>query len=204
MKIYDYRRSSAAYRLRIALNLKGLKAEREQVDLLESEQRAPEYRAVNPQGLVPALVADQGVLTQSLAVIEYLDELDGRRPLLPADPWARAQQRSMALLVACDMHPLNNLRVLNYLRGELGQDESAVRGWIAHWISEGFAALEARAPATPFLGGERPMLADVVLVPQMYNARRYDVPLDSYPKLVAIAANCNELDEFARAAPEVQ
>lgn len=204
MKIYDYHRSSAAYRLRIALNLKGMKVERELVNLLDGDQRAPEYRLINPHGLVPALATEEGVLTQSLAIIEYLDDLDGRRPLLPPDPWARAHQRSMALLIACDVHPLNNLRVLNYLRNELHQEESAVRCWIAHWISEGFAALEARAPATPFLGGDRPMLADVVLVPQVYNARRYDVPLGPYPRLLAIAANCDAIDEFARAAPEAQ
>ena len=202
MKVYDYHRSSAAYRLRIALNLKGMEVEREQVDLLAGEQRASSYRSVNPQSLVPALEAEEGVLTQSLAIIEYLDDLDGRRPLLPADPWARAQQRSMALLIACDVHPLNNLRVLDYLRRELRQEESGVRAWIARWISEGFAALEVRAPETPFLGGGRPMLADVVLIPQMYNARRYEVDLDPYPKLVAITARCNELVEFARATPD--
>lgn len=202
MKIYDYFRSSAAYRLRIALNLKGLDVDREPVNLLEGEQRARRYRQVNPQGLVPALVTEQGVLTQSLAIIEYLDEVSPGRRLLPADPWARARQRALAQVVACDIHPLNNLRVLNRLRHELGQDEAAVGAWIAHWIGEGFAALEAMAPPAPFLGGDEPMLADVVLVPQVYNARRFHVPLDAYPRLVAVADACNALEAFARAAPD--
>ena len=201
MKIYDYFRSSAAYRLRIALELKGMTAERVPVNLREGEQHTDAYRGVNAQKLVPTLETERGRLSQSLAIIEYLDAVDSDRLLLPTDPWLRAQQRAMALTIACDVHPLNNLRVLNYLRDELQQNDEAVTTWIWHWIGEGFTALEAVAQSAPFLGGEQPMLADVVLVPQVYNARRYEMPLDAYPQLVAIADRCNALEAFARAAP---
>jgi maleylpyruvate isomerase len=151
---------------------------------------------------VPALETGDGVLGQSLAILEYLDEVHPEPPLLPKDPWARARMRALAQTIAADVHPLNNLRVLNYLRGPLGQHEETVEAWIGHWIREGFRALEAQAPARGFLGGDAPMLPDVVLVPQMFNARRFGVDLTPYPRLVAIDARCSALAAFADAAPE--
>lgn len=202
MKLYDYFRSSAAYRVRIALNLKDLPYDRVPVNLLEGEQYAATYGQHNPQHLVPAIETAAGILTQSLAIIEYLDDMHPQRRLLPEDPWQRAQQRAMALAIACDVHPLNNLRVLKYLSGPLQQPEEAVQNWIAAWITAGFKALERKAGAAPFLGGEQPMLADVLLVPQVFNARRYNVPLDAFPQLVSIDERCTALPAFARAAPE--
>lgn len=203
MKLYDYFRSSAAYRVRIALNLKGLSCNTVPVNLLEGEQYATPYGQRNPQHLVPAIETAAGILTQSLAIIEYLDDIHPQRRLLPEDPWQRAQQRSMALVIACDVHPLNNLRVLKYLSGPLQQPEEAVQNWIAAWITAGFKSLERKAGAAPFLGGEQPMLADVLLVPQVFNARRYKVPLDAFPRLVSIDDRCKALPAFAQAAPDV-
>lgn len=201
MKLYDYHRSTAAYRVRIAMILKGIEYEQVPVNLLDDEQQSAGYEALNPQRLVPALKTESGVLSQSLAIIEYLEELYPHRPLLSNDSWQRARQRAMAQVIACDVHPINNLRVLEYLRGPLQQPEEQVQQWIAHWILLGFSALERGAPRAGFLGGEQPMLPDVLLVPQMYNAQRFDVPLDGFPKLVAISDLCNTLDEFAHAAP---
>lgn len=201
MKLYDYIRSSAAYRVRIALNLKGLNYEQVPVNLLEGEHHTADYEAINPQRLVPALESESGMLTQSLAIIEYLDDLYPNRPLLSGDAWQRAGQRAMSQVIACDVHPLNNLRVLNYLRGPLGQPEQAVQQWMENWISAGFLTLEQGTTETPFLGGDRPMLPDVVLVPQVFNARRFNVSLDDFPRIVAIADRCNDLNGFARAAP---
>ena len=202
--LFDYHRSSASYRVRIALNLKGLDHERVPVNLLRGEQRAPDHRARNPQGMVPMLEIDGRRITQSLAIIDYLDATRPEPPLVPIDPGEAAHVRALALTLACDVHPLNNLRVLKYLVGPLGQAETAKNEWIAHWVGEGFSALEALAvdPAGRFLAGEAPTLADICLVPQMFNARRFDVPLDDYPTLVRVDAEANRLPAFAAAHPD--
>lgn len=201
MILYDYFRSSAAYRVRIALNLKGVAYERRDVMLLENQQRSPEHLARNPQGLVPALDTGAGVLTQSLAIIEWLDARYPEPRLIPADPDARAAAVARALVVAADIHPLNNLRVMRRLK-EMGLDEAARNDWTRHWIAEGFAALEAMAGDGPFLGGAAPGVADLFLVPQMYNARRFDTPLGDFPRLVAIDAAATALPAFAAAHPD--
>ncbi len=210
MRLFDYFRSSAAYRVRIALNLKGITPdERTYVHLRMGNQRAQDYLALNPQGLVPALALDDDhVLTQSLAIIEYLDETHREPPLLPADPVPRARVRAIALAIACEIHPLNNLRVLNYLIGTMGVSREQKDGWYRYWIDVGFEALEkslARDAATGrFCHGEQPTLADVCLVPQMANARRFNIDLSPYPTLVRIEAACNALPAFANAAPARQ
>lgn len=201
--LYDYWRSSAAYRVRIALGLKGLTWRSVPVDLVAGEQGGESYRAVNPQGLVPALAIDGELLTQSLAIIEYLDVRFPEPPLLPSDPAGRARALAQALVIAADVHPIANLRVLNALRRDFGADDAAVRGWIHHWIAEGFTALEAQAGESGLLGGAAPGLADICLVPQMYNARRFGLPLEPWPRLVRIDAALRELPAFAAAAPEV-
>lgn len=202
--LYDYYRSSASYRVRIALALKGIEYERVPVDLLQGGQKGPDYRARNPQGFVPTLEADGVRLTQSLAIIGWLEATCPEPRLLPPDPADAAHVRAMALVVACDIHPLNNLRVLKYLKGPLGQPDEVKGEWIGHWIREGFAALEqmARPAAGRFLFGDSPTLADVCLVPQMYNARRFDVPVDDFPLLVAADAAANELEPFRAAHPD--
>lgn len=204
IRLYDYFRSSAAYRVRIALNLKAVDYERVPVDLREGEQRAGDFRARNPQGLVPMLEIDGVALIQSLAIIEYLEDRFPEPPLLPAGPVARARVRAMAQLVACDIHPINNLRVLQYLKHELKQDQDAIDAWIRHWIAEGFAALEtmARGLKTAFLSGDEPGLADLCLVPQMYNARRFETPLTAFPALLAVDARAASHPAFAAAHPE--
>ena len=204
--LYDYWRSSASYRVRIALNLKGVHYETRQIDLRESQQTSEEYRSINPQGLVPMLEIDGQRLTQSLAIINYLDVRYPNQPLIPAAAAERAHVVSMALTIACDIHPLNNLRVLKYLKNELGHSQEEVDRWYAHWISEGLPALEALAAprAGKFLFGDGPTGADVCLVPQLYNARRYNVPLDQYPTLLRAEENANKLDAFAAASPERQ
>jgi maleylacetoacetate isomerase len=210
MQLYDYFRSSAAYRLRIALNVKGIVPdERTYVHLRIGSQRAQDYLALNPQGLVPALELDDGsVLVQSLAIIEYLDETRPEPPLLPADPVARARVRAIALSIACEIHPLNNLRVLNYLIGTMGVSREQKDGWYRYWIDVGFEALEktlARDGATGrFCHGDAPTLADVCLVPQMANARRFEIDLAPYPTLIRIELACNALPAFAQAAPARQ
>jgi maleylacetoacetate isomerase len=204
--LYDYYRSSAAYRVRIALNLKGVAYERRPVNLLSSEQKSKDYRELNPQGLVPMLDIDGHRLTQSLAIISYLDIRFSNQPLLPASAEARADVLSLALTVACDIHPLNNLRVLKYLKDELGHSQEQVDAWYAHWIAEGLAALEALAKgqAGSFLHGDGPTLADVCLVPQLYNARRFNVPIDDFPTLLRAEENANKLEAFAAAHPDRQ
>jgi maleylacetoacetate isomerase len=204
--LYDYYRSSACYRVRIALNLKGVEYEKRPVNLLKSEQKSEEYRALNPQGLVPMLEIDGHRLTQSLAIINYLDLRFANQPLIPAAAAERAHVVAMALAVACDIHPLNNLRVLKYLKNELGHSQEEVDAWYAHWISEGLPALEAMAApkAGKFLFGDAPTGADVCLVPQLYNARRYNVPLDDYPTLLRAEENANKLEAFAAAHPDRQ
>ena len=204
MKLYDYPRSSAAYRVRIALNLKGQTFEAVPVNLLEGAQRGEDYRALNPTGLVPSLDTGEGLLGQSLAIIEYLDERFPAPPLLPAGAFARARARALALQVACDIHPLNNLRVLQYLVGEFGIDEQQKLAWYHHWLRQGLAALERQLAETdsPFCCGDTPGLADICLVPQLYNARRFGLDLTPYPRLVAIEAACQRLEAFAAAHPD--
>lgn len=204
--LYDYYRSSAAYRVRIALNMKGVDYESRPVNLLESEQKSEEYRKLNPQGLVPVLEIDGQRLTQSLAIINYLDLRFATQPLLPARAAERAHVVAMAMAVACDIHPLNNLRVLKYLKGQLGHSQEEIDAWYAHWISEGLPALEALAApmAGKFLYGDAPTAADICLVPQLYNARRYNVPLDGYPTLLRADENASKLEAFERAHPDRQ
>lgn len=208
--LHGYWRSSAAYRVRIALALKGLAYGQAAHDLLGGEQRAPDYLGLAPQGLVPALeCAEDGpgtVLTQSLAIIEWLEERHPAPPLLPAEAGARAVVRAMALAVACDIHPLNNLRVLRALKTDYGLDDAARDGWVARWIGEGFAALETQVArhGGAFCFGDAPGMADCCLIPQIYNARRFHVDLDGFPRLMAVEANCLALPAFAAAAPEAQ
>ena len=207
MILYDYFRSSAAYRVRIALNLKGLEPERRYVHLRKSEQRAAEFLKVNPQGLVPALAIGDTVLTQSLAIIEYLDEKHPAPRLLPDEVEARAWVRAVALSIACDIHPLNNLRVLRYLGGVLKIEEPVRNDWYRHWVSVGFDALEGQLEARssgPYALGDEPTLADICIVPQVANAHRLDVPMDPYPRLRAINDACLKHPAFDRARPEVQ
>jgi maleylacetoacetate isomerase len=202
--LFDYFRSSAAYRVRIALNLKGVDRTSVSINLAAGEQAQADYRERNPQGFVPMLEIDGHRLTQSLAIIDYLDATRPEPPLVPRDPADRAHVLALALTVACDIHPLNNLRVLKHLVGPLEQSEDAKKDWIAKWIGEGFAALEAMAAprAARFLFGDTPSLADICLVPQMYNARRFEVPLDSYPLLVRVDAQATSLEAFAAAHPD--
>lgn len=208
MRLHGYWRSSAAYRVRIAVRLKGLALEESFHSLPKAEQRQEAFLALNPQGLVPALQTAQGVITQSTAIIEYLDELYPQPRLLPADPYARAVVRGMAGVVTADIHPLNNLRVLNYLRAELGADEPRVNQWVNQWIGEGFRGLEALARRHSMAGrycfGDEVSLADVCLIPQVFNARRFKCPLDEFPTLVAIDAHCRSLEAFRLAAPDLQ
>lgn len=205
LTLYSYWRSSAAYRVRIALNLKGLAHDIVAVNLVKGEQAGDDYRALNPQGLVPLLVDGDTRLSQSMAIIEYLEEVHPHPRLLPADLAERARVRAMAGLIAADIHPLNNLRVLKYLKRELGQTDDAINSWYRHWITQGFTALEQLADATgPYLCGDVVTLADVFLVPQMANARRYDTDLTPFPRLVAADAAARALEPFAAAAPERQ
>ncbi|WP_243049997.1 maleylacetoacetate isomerase [Dyella sp. RRB7] len=208
--LYGYWRSSAAYRVRIALNLKGLAYETQPVHLVRDggEQHAPEFQALNPQALVPCLVDQGQVFTQSLAIIEYLDETRPTPPLLPADPAGRARARALAQVVACDLHPLGNLRVLQHLASQFGADEAAKGVWSRHWISEGLRALEAmlagHVATGRFCHGDTPTIADACLVPQVYNAVRWKVPLDEYPTIRRIHEACEGLAAFRLAAPEAQ
>ena len=206
MILYDYFRSSAAFRVRIALNIKGVVAERRYVHLRKGEQRAPAYLETNPQGLVPTLVVGDRRLAQSMAIVEYLDEKHPLPPLLPPGPEDRAWVRAIAQAIACDIHPLNNLRVLNYLDA-IGVDKAKRDTWYAHWIEEGFDAIEPQLAARatgPFCLGDSPTIADVFLVPQVANALRFDVPLEAYPRIRAINAACLALPAFDHAQPARQ
>jgi maleylpyruvate isomerase len=208
LKLYGYFRSSAAYRVRIALALKGLAYEYLAVHLRKGEQSAAEYRELNPTALVPTLVDDRGTFSQSLAIIEYLDERYPDPSLLPRTPEARSRVRGIALAIACDIHPLDNLRVLRYVMRTLGASEEAKDAWYRHWVDVGLSALEAqlaREPATGgFCHGDAPTLADCCLVPQLANARRAGIPLDAYPTLTRIEASCSALPAFVAAAPDRQ
>lgn len=205
LTLFDYYRSSASYRVRIALNLKGLEYQSVPVDLAGGAHKQGDYRARNPQGFVPMLETDGRRITQSLAIIDYLDATYPEPKLVPSDAAERAHVLALALTVACDIHPLNNLRVLNYLVGPLGKDEEAKTAWYAHWVREGLSTLEAMAAerAGAFLFGDEPGLADICLVPQIYNARRFDVPLDEFPLLVRVDEEASRLDAFAKAHPDV-
>jgi len=208
IKLYNYFRSSTSYRVRIALNLKGLDYEYRPVHLRKGEQRGAAYLALNPQGGVPALELDDGrVLTQSMAILEYLEETRPEPPLLPEDPPARARVRSLAFAVACDIHPLNNLRVLERLRA-LGQDEAGVAAWFRHWVAVEFAALEERLAGEPetgrFCHGDGPTLADLCLVPQVVNGQRFDCDMAPYPTIRRIHEACMALDAFQKAHPTRQ
>ncbi len=207
MKLYSYYRSSAAYRVRIALNLKGLPYDYAAVNLLHSEQKSEAYTSRNPQGLVPALELDNGeLLAQSMAILEWLEETCPPPSLLPADPLQRARVRSMVNNITCDIHPLNNLSVMNYLRSELGAGDDDIHRWYCNWVDRGFKAIEQTLAGS--MGdccfGDQPTLADVCLVPQVYNAYRFKVPMEPYPNIRQVVQHCNSLPAFASAAPEVQ
>ena len=207
--LYGYFRSSAAYRVRIALNLKGLDYDQIPVNLVKGEQRGDDHLMRNPQGLVPSLVLDDSsVINQSLAICEYLDEVHPEPALLPVNALERARVRALAQSVACEIHPLNNLRVLKYLVRGMGADEAAKLAWYHHWIAQGFTALEATLSNAPssgdFCHGDTPTLADICLIPQVYNAERFECDLSAYPTIQRIAANCRSLPAFEKAAPEVQ
>ena len=203
MILHDFPLSSASFRVRIVLNLKGLAYEKRNYVLREGEQRAPDYLAKNPAGFVPALEVDGVVLGQSLAIIDYLDTIAPEPRMIPADPLERARAMEMALTIAADIHPINNLRILKYLQNELGQAQPAVDDWYRHWITAGFTTLEKLLPDTPFAGGDAPNIVDACLVPQMYNARRFKTDLTPFPKVTAMADRAGALAAFMEAAPPV-
>jgi maleylpyruvate isomerase len=207
VQLYSFFRSSAAYRVRIALGLKGLSYDTVGIHLSKDggHNRKPDYQAINPQMRVPALKLDSGeILIQSLAIIEYLDEIHPQPPLLPRDPIARAKVRGISQAIACDIHPLNNTSPVRYLKDTLGQEQAALDTWYHHWILEGFAAIENLIGSGPYAFGKDVSLADVCIVPQVANARRFKVPLDRFPKIVAIDAACAKLPAFEAARPEKQ
>ncbi|HSG76718.1 MAG TPA: maleylacetoacetate isomerase [Burkholderiales bacterium] len=207
MKLYTYFRSSAAFRVRIALHLKGLAYEPAFVHLAKGEHLQPAYAKINPQGLLPALQVDGTLLAQSIAIMEYLEETHAQPPLLPADPLARARVRSLSLIVACEIHPLNNPRVLKYVKNALGHSQDEVNAWYRHWIADGLAKLEAEL-ARPGTGrhshGDTPTMADCCLVPQIFNAQRFECDLKPYPTLMRVFDACMQLDAFDRAQPSKQ
>ena len=207
LTLYTYFRSSAAFRVRIALNMKGLEWQPEVVWLPSGEQSGDAYLQANPQGLVPTLVEDEHRIAQSIAIIEYLDETHPQPPLLPGSPRDRARIRSLAGLIACDIHPINNLRILKYLKREMGQSQSAIDTWYRHWCHQGLGAYErqlADGGAGKFSHGDQPSLADICLVPQVFNARRYEVDMAAYPRVSAIVDNCMALRAFQDAEPSRQ
>ncbi len=200
--LFDYWRSSASYRVRIALNLKQIAYQAVPTDLLTRAQKAPDFVARNPQGLVPMLHIDGHDLSQSLAIIDYLDATRPEPRLIPADPAVRAAMLARAMIIIADIHPVNNLRMLQYLKTEMGQEQGAIDSWYRHWIAEGFAALEVLAPDTGLFGGSAPDLTDVCLVPQMANARRFDLDMTPFPRLVRIDAALQAIPAFADAHPD--
>jgi maleylpyruvate isomerase len=208
MKLFGFFRSSAAFRVRIALNLKGLAYEDAFIHLRRGDQRGGDYLAVNPQGLVPALEDDGHTLFQSMAIVEYLDETHPEPAFLPPEPAGRAWVRALAAIVACDIHPINNLRVLRYLSRSLGHDQAAIETWYNHWIDSGFEAFERLLAGDrrtgEFCEGDRPGLADIALVPQVVNSERYQLDLSPYPSIARIYANCMKLDPFTAAHPNNQ
>jgi maleylpyruvate isomerase len=210
MKLYDYFRSSAAYRVRIGLKLKGLDYESLPVHLLRDggQQLTAEYRSVNPSAAVPTLQDDGATLTQSLAILEYLEEMHPLVPLMPRDALGRARVRQLALIVACDIHPINNLRILRYLVKQVGLTEEAKNAWYVHWVQEGFAALEAHLAGSTATGrfchGDEPTIADCFLVPQVFNASRFNIDMAPYPTIARIDAACRELPAFIAAHPSAQ
>ncbi|HEV7477173.1 MAG TPA: maleylacetoacetate isomerase [Burkholderiales bacterium] len=208
MKLYTYFRSSASFRVRIALNLKGIGYEASSVHLPKGEHRAAAYSKVNPQALTPTLELDDGEqLAQSLAIIEYLDEVHPQPPLLPKDAKGRARVRSLSLLISCEIHPLNNLRTLQYLKRALGQSEDQVNAWYRHWVADGLAKFEAdlgRGGTGKFCHGDSPTMADCCLVPQIFNAKRYQCDLAPYPVTMRIFDACMKLEAFDRAQPSKQ
>lgn len=210
MELYTYFRSSAAYRVRIALNLKGLKADYRFVHLLKDggQQHKPEFRAVNPQGFIPALVEEGHTITQSMAIVEYLEDTHPEPRLLPRDPLGRARVRALSLLVACDIHPLNNQRIMQALEKDFGADAAVKKRWMQRWMAEGFTALEKLLAGSPdtgkFCHGDTPGMADLFLVPQMFNAKRFELDLAPYPTLKRIDELCLTLEAFSGAAPAKQ
>ncbi|MEO7247263.1 MAG: maleylacetoacetate isomerase [Novosphingobium sp.] len=201
MILHDFPLSSACFRVRIVLNLKGLAYEKRNHALRQGEQRAPDFLSINPAGLVPALETEGMVLGQSLAIIDYLDSVCPTPRMIPTDPIERARAMEMALTIACDIHPLNNLRVLQYLENDMGHDKPAVAAWYSHWIEQGFATLNTLLPDTPFAGGEAPNIVDACLVPQVYNARRFKVDLAPFSRVTEIADRAAVLPAFKSAAP---
>lgn len=205
MKLFTYYRSSAAYRVRIALNYKGIQYQPEPVNLLTGEHKQEEYHQISPQGLVPALRLDDGrILTQSPAILEWLEENHPTPALLPADSYQRSMVRSWASIIACDIHPIDNLRVLNYLTDEFGINDEQKKAWYHYWIKLGFDALEPQIQAAPYCYGDQVSMVDIYLIPQVYNALRFQLDMTNYPKILGAYENCNRLDAFIEAAPENQ
>ena len=201
MILHDFALSSASYRVRIVLALKGLAYEKRNYVLRAGEQRAMDYLAINPAGLVPTLEVEGLQLGQSLAIIDYLDSIQPTPRMIPTDPLERARAMEMALTIAADIHPINNLRILKYLETEMGQDKAAIDGWYRHWVEQGFATLEKLLPDAPFAGGMAPNIVDACLVPQMFNARRFAVDLKPFPRVTAIADRAGALSAVKSAAP---
>ena len=201
--LFDYWRSSASYRVRIALNLKGVRYTSVPTSLLDGEHKSPDYVARNPQGFVPMLSIDGHDLTQSLAIIDYLDAHYPDPAMVSSNPTDRAKTLAQALIIAADIHPIDNLRVLKYLKDQMGQSQEAIDNWYRHWIIEGFTALEALAPEDGLFGGDLPNLVDVCLVPQMANGRRFATPLESFPRLARIDSTLTQMPAFMAAHPDV-